>query len=366
MPRHAHPWYRRSDGWWYVKINGKLAKLARGRQNAPAAIARWHELMAERSLNPPLDSDDHTVASVIELFLTHVKRKYAERTYEERYQYLQRFAEAHGFRRVRDCRPIHLTMWLHENRQWASDWTLATVVKIVQRPFNWAARQRIIAANPFQGVTHRQGEPRRAMTGEEFQALLRATGTCRTAGWPRRRSPKRPSRAARFRQVLIFLRYTGARPSEMAGLTWDDVDLDAGVIVLRHHKTSRTQRRARPRVIPIVPVVARLLARIRRQQSAEATRVFLNARGNPWDRSNLSLRMQRLRKRAVLSPDVKLYGVRHQFGTQAIVNGVDIKTLAELMGHTSTRMTEHYCHLAGQRAHLASAMQRAVGRRQDG
>jgi site-specific recombinase XerD len=58
-----------------------------------------------------------------------------------------------------------------------------------------------------------------------------------------------------------------------------------------------------------------------------------------------------------------MYGIRHQFGTMAVVNGVDIKTLSELMGHRSTQMTEHYCHLAGHQAHLAAAMQRAVLKR---
>ena len=47
----------------------------------------------------------------------------------------------------------------------------------------------------------------------------------------------------------------------------------------------------------------------------------------------------------------------------AIVRGVDIKTLAQLMGHQSTRMTEHYLHLAGEREHLGESMRRATSRR---
>jgi site-specific recombinase XerD len=58
-----------------------------------------------------------------------------------------------------------------------------------------------------------------------------------------------------------------------------------------------------------------------------------------------------------------LYGLRHAFGTRSILNGVDLKTLSELMGHTTTRTTEHYLHLAGQRSHLADAMLRANARR---
>jgi len=45
MARQTHPWFRRSDGWWYIKIDGKLKKLVQGRKNKDAAVDRWHELM---------------------------------------------------------------------------------------------------------------------------------------------------------------------------------------------------------------------------------------------------------------------------------------------------------------------------------
>ena len=38
--------------------------------------------------------------------------------------------------------------------EWASDWTKNHVVAVVHRPFNWASKQRLIAANPFRGVSH--------------------------------------------------------------------------------------------------------------------------------------------------------------------------------------------------------------------
>jgi site-specific recombinase XerD len=68
--------------------------------------------------------------------------------------------------------------------------------------------------------------------------------------------------------------------------------------------------------------------------------------------------MQRARKTAGIPDDAKLYGLRHAFGTRAIINGVDIKTLAELLGHSSTRMSEHYVHIAGKVPHLLDAMRK--------
>lgn len=81
MPRQAHPWFRRSDGWWYIKLNGKPEKLVRGRRSKAAALDRWHELVLERASNPSVDSSEQTVASIVDLCLDHTKRLYASEAY---------------------------------------------------------------------------------------------------------------------------------------------------------------------------------------------------------------------------------------------------------------------------------------------
>lgn len=196
------------------------------------------------------------------------------------------------------------------------------------------------------------------MTAEEFGRLVRALGPMRGL------SKKDRSSRIRFLEIMIFLRLTGARPLELRGLLWTDMDLDRAEIVLQRHKTSRTQRQRKPRRIPLVPAVIRLLARIRRRGEGDG-HVFLTHRGTPWARYSIAQRLKRLRRRAGLPDDVTLYGLRHEFGTQAMLKGVDLKTLAELMGHTTTRTTEHYLHLTGQFTHLHDSMRRATARRPD-
>lgn len=364
MAQKAGPWFRSDRNAWFVWIGGKQVKLVAGKENKVAAVDRWHQLMVERAANPVIDAPEHTVASVIDIYLTHIRGKRAARTYAHCSDYLQRFAEAHGYRLVSECKAIHLTTWLDQNPQWASDWTLSSVVSIVQRPFNWAVGQDLIERNPFRSVRRRRGTPRRPITDEEFRSLLRATAA-KGRGGKRKKRRKRPTAGERFRALLFFLRWTGARPGEAAALTWSDVDLKEQVIVLHKHKTSTTQRDPKPRVIPLVPQVIKLLIRIRRFQPKDAKHVFLTMRGTPWTRTNLGRRVARLRENAGLPSDVTLYTIRHRFGTQSIVNGVDLKTLSQLLGHTSTRMTEHYVHLAGQHSHLAAAMQQAVSSRRE-
>jgi integrase/recombinase XerD len=344
MARPAKPWFWKERDGWYITLNGRRIRLAQGKQNKKLATDRFHELMVEIRSNPAPDSDRPTVVSVIEAYLDHARRHLDARNYDDQWAVLQRFAEAHGFREVKGCKPIHLTQWLDANTEWKSAWTLRRVVATVKRPFNWAIEQQMIAENPFKAITHGEGAPRRPITDAEFQSLLR--------GAPGRRG--RP-----FRQVLVFLRHTGCRPAEMAGLGWSQVELGRNRLVLAQHKTVKKTRK--PRVVILVPIVAKLLAHLRKHSRGES--VFLNDRGNPWHRSALSLRLQRCRKRAGVPADATLYGVRHKFGTDAILNGVDLMTTSRLMGHRSTRMTEHYVHLDGEDGHLADSMRRATARR---
>jgi integrase len=270
MAQTPRPWFRAATGWWMAQIDRKQVKLAKGKDKKTDAQKRLRELLTLRDKNPSPESGLLTVAAVIELFLDHAKMKYDPQTLYNRKLIYQDFAEAHGFRLVndKDCLPYHLTSWLDAHKEWVSDWTKAHGIAVVHRPFNWAAKQRLIAANPFRGVTHRTGEPRRPMTDEEFEAVLKAADAGRrpAAGdrFPsgRKVCPSDLKRRVkltageRFRELLTFLRYTGARPGEASRLRWADVDLDEAVIRIKRHKTSKTQRVKKPRVIPLHPPAA--------------------------------------------------------------------------------------------------------------
>jgi hypothetical protein len=116
--------------------------------------------MAEIAANP-------TVASIVDAYLDFAQHRDSPRTFYERKLILQQFVDDHGYRRVRDCLPYHLTNWLDGHPSWKSDWTRATVLKLTLRTFNWAARQRLIPANPFGRLVQPEGAPRRPLTPEE-------------------------------------------------------------------------------------------------------------------------------------------------------------------------------------------------------
>lgn len=311
-----------------------------------AAQEQLEELRVLARRNPEPEAPDQTVLSVIERYIEVRFPSLAETTVAQRKPYLQSFAEMHGFRGVEECGADHIEEWLNAHSEWESDWTKRDAVMSVQTVFNWAARARRNRENPFRGLSKKPGAARRDITPEEFQAILRGAAGSRR---------KKPTPAARFRQVLFFLYYTGCRPAEARSLLWSDVDFGRNIIILRKHKTIRMQREPRPRVVPLHPVVVRLLRSIQKRNEGE--HVFLTYRGTPWKKDTLSQRLRRARAAAGVPDDAKLYGLRHAFGTRGILNGCDIKTVSVLMGHTDTRVTQQYAHIADKQEFLANAIE---------
>ena len=359
MSRQSKPWYNRQRRCWMVYWGRQKVRLIDGEQNRATrklAEQRLTELRYEALHNPPRESPVQTVASVLEAYQESARKRLAPSTVEFSFPYLQSFAEAHG-RCAADAVTIdHLERWLDEHPNWVSDWTKSFAVRQVKGAFSWAAKKaRLILVNPFAGYSTPNGEPRREMTAKEFQDILRGTRN--------ERYKTRPTPSARFRQVCMFLWYTGCRPGEAAKLQWSNVDFETNVIVLKEHKTARRQRARKPRVIPLHPVIIKLLRWLQRQ-AEPGEFVFQTHQKTPWTNRTLNTRLRRARTIAKVPNDATLYGIRHAFGTRAIVNGgVDLKTVAVLMGHTTRRMTEHYLHLAGQHGHLAAAMLRVNARR---
>lgn len=280
--------------------------------------------------------------SVIELYLKSGTARLSATRRAETERLLAEFAAHLGDRPWKACLKADLVLWAQSHAGWASDWTVKAAYAIAQRPFNWAADLGLIGHNPFRGASHPDGERRLPIGDDDFRRLLRAAAPC-------------------FRRALLFLRYSGCRPCEFRKITWPDVDTRRGVVVLLQHKSARACRERRPRLIALSTPLTKLLSWHARRFGAGDGPVFRNGQGRPWTRDALDKRLLRLRQRVGLPPTVKLYGCRHAFATQAVISGVDVKTLAELMGHSTTRMTEHYLHLAGRVDHLRAAAQRLLG-----
>lgn len=248
MPRRPKPFFHR--GWWCSNVGGTRTKLAQGRENKSAAEDSLLDLLGEmrhrtdRRAVPQL-----TVRELGEKFLDWVELHRSERTYEDYRDWLNQWVKLQGDQRARDIRSIDLEDWKTElaSRD-LSPSTLNHAIVAVKRCWSWGTENELLPRNPLARVKKLYAEGReRIFTTEEFRLLLRHSD-------------------AIFRQVLLFLRLTGVRPGEFRRLTWDQVDFESHVLVIRRHKSRRTAKISRPRVVQLPPVAENLLKWMLKQQ----------------------------------------------------------------------------------------------------
>ncbi|SMO61038.1 Site-specific recombinase XerD [Balnearium lithotrophicum] len=139
--------------------------------------------------------------------------------------------------------------------------------------------------------------------------------------------------------IFRFLIYTGMRIGEAVRLYWKDVDLERGLITVRKSKNFQT------RVIPIHPNLRKELLK----------RYPAIGKVIPYSRDHIEHRLKEYFRKAGF-PELRVHDLRHTFASLMVMSGVDLKTVQELLGHTSYKTTEIYAHLAPQ--HLQEAIKK--------
>lgn len=157
--------------------------------------------------------------------------------------------------------------------------------------------------------------------------------------------------------ILLCL-YTGMRIGEICALKWSDIDLNLQLISVNKTMyriknpagnspktivvTDTPKSRSSIREIPIPPFMLDELADMKKNYSCDS--YFLTG-----SERYLEPRAYRERYKSFLRSAGVLYRnfhvLRHTFATECIVCGVDVKTVSELLGHSSVKITlDRYVH----------------------
>jgi integrase len=333
--RDPKPWYRKSTDSWYAQVNRRQICLAKGRDNRQEAKRKLAEILAGVQ---PVKTDSLTAAQVCDKFLAFSQVEHHPDTYAWHLHYLQKFCDRHGDKPTDTLIPHHVTEWLAANPMWKGAKRHAKAV--VKRAFSWGLREGLVSKNPFADITvGKAGRRTRVLTKEEREQILGVI------------------REQRFREFVTALQETGCRPSEVATVTAADVDLTLGVWILKQHKTAK--KTGRDRVVYLTPTMLDLTRRLVEQHSTGP--LFRGRRGQPLTRQAIRLRFRNLRRKLPKLEHFSAYSYRHTYCTDALVNGVGIAHVAELMGHTSTEMVSRvYSKLYQQVAHMREAAARAT------
>jgi integrase len=236
-----------------------------------------------------------------------------------------------------------------------SDATIRQTYTVLRAGLDGAVRDGLLAKNPAAAVKRpgiARREARHASAVDVNKLLLSADGL-------------------RYRNVLVLIAATGLRRGEALALHWSDVDLDAGMLVLRgtlgrvggklvitEPKTDRSRR-----TVPIAPPLVAMLRAHRAEQNAERLAaanqwqdhglVFASEFGTPVDPRNILRTIQIAAQKAAIS-DIGVHTLRHSAAVAWLESGVHIKAVADLLGHSSIAITgDTYGHTSDDAARAA-------------
>lgn len=145
--------------------------------------------------------------------------------------------------------------------------------------------------------------------------------------------------------------YTGIRIGELCALSWEDINLEERMIYIKRN-IQRTKDDICPenktkvivltpktadseRMIPIPPTLYEMLSE---QGKGKAGAVIAGVRG-PWiDTRTLQYRFKKILEECGIEY-FNFHMLRHAFATRCVAMGFDIKSLSEILGHSSIQMT---------------------------
>ncbi|MCD8328287.1 MAG: site-specific integrase [Ruminococcus sp.] len=234
--------------------------------------------------------------------------------------------------------------------------TLEVVHNVLHQIMELAVRDDVIRRNVTDGllaeIKRNRPAPKRkeGLTLEEQERLLEVLDDPEFKVW---------------KPMFLFLLNTGLRVSEMAGLTWDDIDYDNNLIHVRRnlkyypdenrksvHAISTTKTTTSHRDIPLTDKIKDILEMQRRDGNActecidgVSGFIFGNRFGGVHHQGSVNRAIKRIVRKANADPDAvplpsfSSHTFRHTITTNMIYAGVELTAAANILGHKDIKTT---------------------------
>lgn len=160
--------------------------------------------------------------------------------------------------------------------------------------------------------------------------------------------------AVRDKAMLELFYSSGLRLSELAGLTWNHLDLPSGMVTVKGKGN-------RQRMVPVGSQAREALLAWRKDWAGMAPvgepHVFVSRLGKPISTRNIQARIRHWARHQGLPSHVHPHLLRHSFASHMLESSGDLRAVQELLGHADISTTQIYTHLDYQ--HLAEVYDKA-------
>lgn len=330
--------YRRKDKWYIdITVQGKRIRRVAGKAKRDAEILlRKCELDKFRFEKLGIhDPQKIKIRDFFERYLQYCRDNKTSETARSdagRLRILQEFFDRRNIIYLSEIKPLLIEDFKSEKLKNSTPTTFNKYLELLKSALNKAMEWELIPDNNLKKM--KTLKPHRAknirfFTRDETNKIL--------------------DNADDFlgKVVRIFL-YTGIRLGELINLTWDDIDFDNRLVHIQS-KEKFTPKSKKARSIPINDQLLQVLNSLPHR----GRYLFDNGQNEPLHggRVYYGRFVTLLRK---LEMKGKLHDLRHTFASHLVMNGVNLRVVQDLLGHSSIAMTEVYVHLS------PSSLQEAV------
>lgn len=233
---------------------------------------------------------------------------------------------------------------LSKNKSYSQINTLNTILKVF---FNWCSVNGYIIKNPCSKLN---------LKGNKSEVINNKRKDVEILNSKEINIIKRYIKDTDFELLFLLDLGTGLRQGELLALDWKHIDLKNKEIKIAksakevyiyddsEHKhietviqTPKTQNSFR-----IIPLPSSLIDKLNEIDNKEGY-LFLDNEGQLLKGKNVSTKWSKILKNCNI-PHKKFHSIRHTYGSMLLQKGVDIETVAELMGHTAISITQIYMH----------------------
>ncbi len=322
--------YKRGNVFWmcYKDLDGTVYRCSTGKSSQKEAeyvlTCRRKEIAEEKE--PKVKRINYKFA---ELAYDYSKWAERQRIFKTKKIWIKQLVEVFGNLDVKDMDTRTIEQWQTKRLEQNKPATVNRVLSCLKHMINKGVQWEMATEDTLKKVRNvklleENNRRLRFLTIEECQTLI---DCC----------------VPHLKPIVTVALHTGMRRGEILGLKWQQVDLRHGFILL--HTTKNGERRE----IPIDDTLEEMFNQV--PHSIESVYVFTDKDGNPYKSVKRSFSTA-IRKAGI--SDFRLHDCRHTYASQMVMNGVDLTTVKELLGHKSLTMTLRYAHLAPEHKRKAA------------
>jgi len=321
--------FKKGKNWYidyYVQGRRKREKIGPSKRQALIVLQKRKVQIAEKKF---LDVQRHERVKFEEmgrLFLENYSRP-NKRSWRRDEKIVGHLTDFFKGRQLHEIGPLDIEKYKRKRREEVSPATVNRELSGLRNMYNRAIEWGIATKNPVKLVKffHEDEGRLRFLEKEEIKRFY---NVC--PGY--------------LRSIVALAVCTGMRKGEILSLKWPDVDFRRKIITILRTKGQKK------REIPIGVGISRLLLKQRKHPGSPYVFCYEDGRriGSFKRAFKTALKIAGIK-------DFTFHDLRHTFTSHLVMSGVDLKTVQEIMGHSSFITTLRYAHLA--RNHKRRAME---------